>query len=77
MPEEKVIAFLNVIPDYNPGEGTYDLIRKTEDAPHGVMDFMLVELFRYMKAQGYSTVNLGFAPMSGINDPHTFTPKRQ
>jgi phosphatidylglycerol lysyltransferase len=73
--EEKVIAFLNVIPDYNPGEGTYDLIRKTEDAPHGVMDFMLVELFRYMKSQGYSTVNLGFAPMSGISDPHTFPEK--
>ncbi len=74
-PEEKVIAFLNIIPDYNPGEGTYDLIRKTEDAPHGVMDFVLVELFRYLKSMGYSKVNLGFAPMSGIDDPHTFTLK--
>ncbi len=73
--EEKVIAFLNIIPDYNPGEGTYDIIRKTEDAPHGVMDFMLVELFRYLKSEGYSTVNLGFAPMSGIDDPHSFQEK--
>jgi phosphatidylglycerol lysyltransferase len=71
-PEEKVIAFLNIIPDFTPGEGTYDLIRKTEDSPHGVMDFLIVELFRYMKSQNYSTVNLGFAPMSGIDDPHTF-----
>ena len=71
--EEKVIAFLNIIPDFAPKEGTYDLIRKTEDSPHGVMDFILVELFRYMKSQNYSKVNLGFAPMSGIDDPHTFS----
>jgi len=70
--EEKVIAFLNIIPDFSPGECTYDLIRKTEDSPHGVLDFILVELFRYMKSQNYSKVNLGFAPMSGIDDPHTF-----
>jgi phosphatidylglycerol lysyltransferase len=73
--EEKVIAFLNIIPDYTPGEGTYDLIRKTDDSPHGVLDFILVELFRYMKSQNYSAVNLGFAPMSGIADPHTFQEK--
>lgn len=70
--EEKVIAFLNIIPDSTPGECTYDLIRKTKDSPHGVLDFILVELFRYMKSQNYSKVNLGFAPMSGLDDPHTF-----
>ena len=73
--EEKVIAFLNIIPDYAPGEGTYDLIRKTNDAPNGVMDFLLVELFKHLRSQNYSTVNLGFAPMSGLDDPHTFPEK--
>lgn len=73
--EEKVIAFLNIIPDFAPGEGTYDLIRKTNDASNGVMDFLLVELFKYLKSQNYSTVNLGFAPMSGLEDPHTFSEK--
>ncbi|HQH22918.1 MAG TPA: phosphatidylglycerol lysyltransferase domain-containing protein [Bacteroidales bacterium] len=71
-PEGKVIAFLNIIPDYKQGEATYDLIRRTDDAPHGVLDFMLVELFRYLKSQNYLTVNLGFAPLGGITDPHTF-----
>lgn len=74
-PEEKVIAFLNIIPDFTPGEGTYDLLRKTQDSPHGVMDFLMVELFKYMKSQNYVKVNLGFAPMSGIDDPHTFPEK--
>jgi len=71
--EEKVIAFLNIIPDFTPGEGTYDLFRKTEDSPHGVMDFLIVEFFKYMKSQNYLKVNLGFAPMSGIDDPHRFS----
>jgi phosphatidylglycerol lysyltransferase len=74
-PEEKVIAFLNIIPDYCPGEGTYDLIRKTNDAPNGVFDFLLTKLFSYLKSQGFSKANLGFAPMSGLDDPHTFPEK--
>lgn len=73
--EEKIVAFLNIIPDLVNGEGTYDLLRKTTDAPNGVMDFILVELFNYLKSQNYSTVNLGFAPMSGLDDPHTFSEK--
>ncbi len=71
-PEEKVVAFLNVIPDYAGGEATYDLIRTTGDAPGGVVDFILVEMFNYFKSLGYNYVNIGFAPMSGISDPHNF-----
>ncbi len=70
--EEKIVAFLNIIPSYVKGEGTYDLLRKTADAPNGVMDFILIELFSYLKSQNYSSVNLGFAPMSGLDDPQTF-----
>lgn len=74
-PEEKIIAFLNVIPDYAKEEGTYDLIRKTKDAPNGVMDFILIELFNYFRSKQIRYVNLGFAPMSGLDDPHTFPEK--
>jgi phosphatidylglycerol lysyltransferase len=73
--EEKVIAFLNIIPDYAPSEGTYDLMRKTADAPSGIMDFILVELFGFFKSRQYRYVNLGFAPMSGLNDAQTFGEK--
>jgi phosphatidylglycerol lysyltransferase len=71
-PEEKIVAFLNIIPDYAPGEGTYDLIRKTRDAPNGTIDFITVEMFQFLKNAGCSTVNLGFAPLSGIADPRNF-----
>jgi phosphatidylglycerol lysyltransferase len=73
--EEKIIAFLNIIPDYVKNEGTYDLLRKTADAPNGIMDYILIELFKYLKSNGYQYVNLGFAPMSGLDDPHNFTEK--
>ncbi len=73
--EEKIIAFLNIIPDYAKSEATYDLIRKTKDAPNGVMDFILIELFNYLKSQNINYVNLGFAPMSRQDDPHTFPEK--
>ncbi|MCF6241675.1 MAG: flippase-like domain-containing protein [Bacteroidales bacterium] len=73
--EEKIIAFINIIPDYAKNEITYDLIRKTKDAPNGVLDYILIELFNYAKTKQIDYVNLGFAPLSGLNDPHTFPEK--
>jgi phosphatidylglycerol lysyltransferase len=70
--EEKIIAFVNIVPDYTKKEGTYDLMRKTADAPNGVMDFILIELFNYFKSKDYSVVNLGFAPMSGLEEARAF-----
>jgi phosphatidylglycerol lysyltransferase len=74
-PEEKVVAFLNIIPDFVEGESTYDLLRKTKDAPNGVMDYILVEMFIHLKSLGFEKVNLGFAPMSGLKDPTKFAEK--
>jgi phosphatidylglycerol lysyltransferase len=73
--EEKILGFLNIIPDFVKDEGTYDLLRKTADAPNGIMDYMIIELFRYFKSVGIRYVNMGFAPMSGIDDPHNFPEK--
>ena len=64
--EEKVFAFLNLIPDFAPGEATYDLIRKVDDAPNGVLDLLMAKTLLYLKDQGYKSANLGLAPLSGI-----------
>jgi phosphatidylglycerol lysyltransferase len=66
--EEKVYAFLNLVPDYAPGEATYDLIRKVTDAPNGVLDMLLAKTFLYLKETGYTSANMGLAPMSGMED---------
>ncbi len=64
--EEQVFGFLNIIPDYAPGEATYDLIRKASDAPGGVNDALIVALIDYCKLNHYKYLNLGLAPLSGI-----------
>jgi phosphatidylglycerol lysyltransferase len=73
--EEKVLAFLNLIPDYAPGEMTYDLLRTARDAPAGISDFLVVETIRYLTSRGYKFFNMGFAPMSGIEKGRDFPEK--
>lgn len=63
-----IAGFLNIIPDFAPGEATYDLIRKLPDAPGGTVDFLMVAMFDYLKSAGFQTVNLGLAPMSGLQE---------
>jgi phosphatidylglycerol lysyltransferase len=73
--EEKVLAFLNLVPDYAKGEMTYDLIRKSKDAPNGIVDFLMVETIKYLMSRGHRYFNLGFAPMSGIEKGRDFPEK--
>jgi phosphatidylglycerol lysyltransferase len=67
--EGKVKAFLNIIPDYADDEGTYDLIRKTNDAPAAAMDGLIVKLIEYAKDKKKLYLNLGLVPMMGITQP--------
>jgi len=65
--EEKLAGFINIIPDYAPGEGTYDLQRKLTNVPNGIMDFLLIHMFDYFRAKGIRYANLGLVPLSGID----------
>jgi phosphatidylglycerol lysyltransferase len=67
--EEKVVAFLNIIPDFVKGEGTYDLIRTADDAPTGIIYFLLTETFGNFKQQGIFKVNMGLVAFAGISEP--------
>jgi phosphatidylglycerol lysyltransferase len=69
--EQAVVAFLNIVPDFAPNEGTYDLIRKTENAPNGVVDFLLVRMFDYFREKNIRYVNLGLAPFAGHEQNNT------
>lgn len=62
-------AFLNIIPDYAEDDCTYDLIRKTADAPGAAMDALIVRLIQYAHEHQKQFVNLGMAPMTGITQP--------
>lgn len=67
--EGTVKAFLNIIPDYAEDECTYDLIRKTDDAPAAAMDALIIRLIEYAKDNGQLFLNLGMVPMTGIQEP--------
>jgi phosphatidylglycerol lysyltransferase len=65
--EGKILAFANLVPDFAPGEATYDLMRRLPDAPGYAMDFLMINLFNFLKAEGFQAVNLGMVPMSGVS----------
>jgi phosphatidylglycerol lysyltransferase len=71
--EQKIIAFANVIPDFANGEGTYDLIRKTKDAPGTTLDAMMVEIILYFKSQNLHYLNIGMVPFSGAEAGNEIT----
>ena len=70
-PEGNIAAFLNIIPDYSPDECTYDLIRKTSEAPGGCMDALIIKMIEYAKENKLQYINLGLAPMTGIIEPNS------
>lgn len=67
--EGNIKAFLNIIPDYAEDECTYDLIRKTSDAPGAAMDALIIKLIEYAKEKKHQYLNLGMVPMTGILEP--------
>lgn len=71
-PDGRIVAFLDLIPDNVPGEARYDLIRKLADEYNGCLDMLMVELIFYCKEKGFQYLNMGMAPMSGIEAPKDF-----
>lgn len=68
--EGNIKAFLNIIPDYAEAECTYDLIRKTNDAPGAAMDALIIKLIDYAKDKNKLYINLGMVPMMGVSQPY-------
>jgi phosphatidylglycerol lysyltransferase len=62
------VAFLNIIPHCAPDECSYDMIRKTENAPNGSVDVLIVKLVEYAKSKNLKYVNMGMTPMAGIQE---------
>lgn len=68
---EQIKAFLNIIPNYAKDECSYDLIRKTADAPGGCMDALIITLTEYAKEKDVQFINLGLVPLTGIDNPQS------
>jgi phosphatidylglycerol lysyltransferase len=62
----RIVAFANLWLGAPQTELSVDLMRQTDDAPAGVMDYLFIELMLWGKSQGYQWFNFGMAPLSGF-----------
>jgi phosphatidylglycerol lysyltransferase len=69
----KIVAFANLWLGANNQDLSFDLMRFGSQAPRGVMDFLFIGLMLWGKEQGYRSIDLGMAPLSGL-DNRTFAP---
>jgi phosphatidylglycerol lysyltransferase len=63
---ERIVAFANVWTGGDRDELTVDLMRFAEAAPHGIMEYLFVELMLWGKEQGYRRFSLGMVPLAGL-----------
>ncbi len=71
----EIVAFANLWCGAPGGEVSPDLMRRSADAPRGVMDFLFIRLLLWAKAKGYSRVSLGMAPLAGLASPFVARPE--
>lgn len=65
--DDHIVAFANLW-DGAGEELSSDLMRQLPDAPAGVMDYMFVTLILWGQQHGYRWLNLGMAPLSGLEN---------
>ena len=70
---EDLVAFASLWIAGNGEEVAVDLMRFGPDAPRGAMDFLFVELMLWGRTQGYRWLNLGMAPLAGL-EQHPLAP---
>ena len=68
----EVVAFANL---WRGGreELSIDLMRYLPDGPNGVMDYLLIQIMLWGRAQGYEWFSLGMAPLAGLQN-RSFAP---
>ncbi|MCI1953827.1 MAG: bifunctional lysylphosphatidylglycerol flippase/synthetase MprF [Ligilactobacillus acidipiscis] len=62
----KPVAFASLMPQGNCKITSIDLMRSSDQAPSGIMDYLFISLFAEMSKQGYEQFNLGMAPLAGV-----------
>jgi phosphatidylglycerol lysyltransferase len=70
---EELVAFASLWIAGTGEEIAVDLMRFGPDAPRGAMDYLFVELMLWGRTQGYRWLNLGMAPLAGL-EQHPLAP---
>ncbi len=64
--EGRIIAFVNILTAGN--NAFVDLMRFVPGVHRGAMDLLVVKLIGLLKEEGYTRLNLGMAPLSGLGE---------
>ena len=64
----QIVAFANIVSEYQLNEATIDLMRHRPEAPSGVMDFLFVKLFEWSRERGFASFNMGLSPLAGLGE---------
>jgi phosphatidylglycerol lysyltransferase len=64
----EMVAFINEVPSYRPGEAAFDLMRHLPGTHWGTMDYLFAEMMLIQKNEGFRTFNFAVAPFVGIGN---------
>jgi phosphatidylglycerol lysyltransferase len=64
----EIIAFANIVSEYQLNEITNDLMRHCKSIENGTMDFLFISMFQHYKEQGYDSFNLGLSALVGVGE---------
>jgi phosphatidylglycerol lysyltransferase len=67
-PEGKVVAFANLVDEYQNRELAVDLMRQKRELPAGTMDYLFINLLLEAQKRGYERFNLGLSGLAGVGE---------
>jgi phosphatidylglycerol lysyltransferase len=70
-PDRRVVAFANLVDEYQNRELAVDLMRHKNEIPAGTMDYLFVNLLLEAQKRGYERFNLGLSGLAGVGELKT------
>jgi phosphatidylglycerol lysyltransferase len=67
-PDGRLVAFINEVPSFAPGEASFDMMRRLPGAHWAAMDYLFLRAMLELRGAGFTTFNLGLAPFAGVGD---------
>lgn len=63
---DDIVSFTNILNGYSKNEISIDMMRRGNEAPNGINDFMFVSLINWARKNNISYFNLGLSALAGI-----------
>ena len=61
-----LVAWVNEVPSFRPGEATFDMMRHQPGVHWGIMDYLFANLMLALRQDGFTSINMGLAPLAGV-----------